>query len=298
MLSLNLGRFLGRTDGGSIADSPLPPPEMLPAPSEPERPEVPSGPWPPDRLAVTDRLWGPGFTLPGGEAEILRLTRPLGASGDNRLLLVGAGGGGCATAIVRDTHTRVTALEAEPQLLAVARARAEAENMVRKIALASWDPNHPAFPKGSHRNCLALEPMRLAVCTVVLPALAAAIETGGSLVVVDLIGTEPLLVGDPLVDRWVRLDLRDPGVIPTAGAVAAVMEACGMDLRIAEDISHRHMDQALRGWRALLAGLAHQKPSVREAARMVSEAELWLLRQRLIETGRLRLMRWHAIRRR
>jgi cyclopropane fatty-acyl-phospholipid synthase-like methyltransferase len=292
MLSLNLGRLLGRTEASPVAE-PLRPSDT--PHSVPAVPAMPSGPWPPERQALTDRLWGPGFNIPGGEEEILRLARPTGASADNRMLMIGMGGGGAATAVVRSTHTWVTGMEAEPELLAAARARAEADHLGRRVAMESWDPSRPVFPKGAHRNCLALEPMRQSVCSVVLPALAATIERGGNLVVTDLISTEPINVTEPMVARWVRLDLRDPAVIPTAGAVAAVMDACGMDLRIAEDISQRHMDQTLQGWQRILDELVGHKPTPREAAFVVSEAELWLLRHRLIETGRLRMMRWHAI---
>ncbi len=295
MLSLNLGRILGRADASPVV-GPLQPTDT--PHSVPAAPAMPSGPWPPERQAVTDRLWGPGFNIPGGEAEVLRLARPTGASADNRLLMIGIGGGGAATAIVRSTHTWVTGMEAEPELLAAARARAEADHLGRRVAMESWDPRRPTFPKGVHKNCLALEPMRQTVCSVVLPALAAAIEIGGNLVVTDLISTEPINVSEPTVARWVRLDLRDPAMIPTAGAVAAVMEACGMDLRIAEDISQRHMDQTLGGWRHVVSGMVEHKPAAREAAYVVSEAELWLLRHRLIATGRLRVMRWHAIKKR
>lgn len=293
MLTLNLGRLLGRKDDHMSVVAPLP--ETEPLSSVPSAPVECLGPWPPARQAVTDRLWGPGFNVPGGEAEILRLARPTGASPDNRLLLVGMGGGGSVAAIVRSTHTWVTGLEAEPQLLDAAKARAESDHLGRRSAMESWDPRKPAFQKAAHRNCLALEPMRQAVCSVVLPALASAIEQGGNLIVTDLVSSEPLNLTDTVVARWLRLDLRDPAVIPTPGAVAAVMDACGMDLRIAEDISQRHMDQTLIGWRNLVTALAQHKPDPREAAYVVSEAELWLLRHRLIETGRLRMMRWHAI---
>jgi hypothetical protein len=48
------------------------------------------------------------------------------------------------------------------------------------------------------------------------------------------------------------------------------------------------------GWRVLMRDL-DRKPSAMEAAQLVAEAELWLLRRRLIRDGRLRMMRWHAI---
>jgi hypothetical protein len=296
MLTLNLSRLLGRTDAHPVVA--VPSHGADPPPAAPVQPASPIGPWPGARQAITDRLWGPGFNIPGGEAEILRLARPTGASSDNRLLLVGMGGGGSATAIVRNTHTWVSGLEAEPQLLAAAKARAASDSLGKRLAMESWDQRRPAFLKGAHRNCLALEPMRHAVCSVVLPALASSIEVGGNLIVTDLISSEPLNTAEPMIARWVHLDGRDPSVIPTAGAITAIMDACGMDLRIAEDISQRHTDQTLLGWRALVAALAQHKPDPKEAAYVVSEAELWLLRHRLIESGRLRMMRWHAIKKR
>lgn len=297
MLTLNLSRLLGRTDAHPVVA--VPSRGADPPPGVPDQPiGAPIGPWPPARQALADRLWGPGFNIPGGEAEILRLARPTGASSDNRLLLVGMGGGGSATAIVRSTHTWVSGLEAEPQLLAAAKTRAASDNLGKRSAMDSWDQRRPVFPRAAHRNCLALEPMRLAVCSVVLPALASSIEVGGNLIVTDLISSEPLNTAEPMIARWVQLDRRDPSVIPTAGAITAIMDACGMDLRIAEDISQRHMDQTLLGWRHLVAALAQQKPDPKEAGFVVSEAELWLLRHRLIETGRLRMMRWHAIKKR
>jgi hypothetical protein len=68
----------------------------------------------------------------------------------------------------------------------------------------------------------------------------------------------------------------------------------GLDVRIAEDISPRHLEQALLGWRVMLQELRESKPNRQQAANLVAEAELWLLRRRMIRDGRLRMMRWHA----
>jgi hypothetical protein len=37
------------------------------------------------------------------------------------------------------------------------------------------------------------------------------------------------------------------------------------------------------------------RPTRRQAMRSVQEAELWMLRLRLLQSGKLRLIRWHAI---
>lgn len=297
MFLLNLGRMFGRT--------PPPVPAVLPAavehvpkrrPVKRRKPVVVSAdPWTDKRIAVTNRLWGTGFSLPGGEAEILHLARPTGASGDNRLLLVGMGAGGTALAIERNMHTWLTALESDPVLLAAGCALASAEKLGKRVTIDGWDAVQPKFPAGGHRNCLAIEPMRQAGCATILPALIGAIGPGGNLIVVDVASMDAIPPGDPLFTRWAALEHRKLAAVPTPQAVAAVLEAHRMDLRIAEDISPRHIEQVMHGWRDLVTAMAENKPPPDEAAYVVSEAELWLLRRRLIESGRMRLMRWHAI---
>jgi hypothetical protein len=304
MFLSNLGRFFGRAPPPMPA---APPPEergaAKAAPVAPQRPAarkrnptaLPADPWSDRRIAVSNRLWGTGFILPGGEPEIIRLSKPTGATGDNRLLLVGVGSGGAALVIEQNTQTWLTALESDPHLLAAARALVTAAKLGKRVVVDAWDPVQPQFKPAGHKNCLALEPMRQAGCGTILPALAGAISPGGNLIVTDIASMEPIPPGDPLIARWAALEHRKINAIPTPQAVAAVLQAHRMDLRIAEDISQRHIDQVMLGWRELVAAMAENKPPPDEASRVVAEAELWLLRRKLIETGRLRMMRWHAI---
>jgi hypothetical protein len=55
------------------------------------------------------------------------------------------------------------------------------------------------------------------------------------------------------------------------------------------------MENAMLGWRVLLRDLHDNKPTRHQAVQLIAEAELWLLRRRLIRSGQLRMMRWHAI---
>jgi hypothetical protein len=69
----------------------------------------------------------------------------------------------------------------------------------------------------------------------------------------------------------------------------------GFDVRIVEDISSRHIQQAMMGWRRLVRGLEAERPPLWQTALLVEEAELWLARLRLFRHKQLRLVRWHAI---
>jgi hypothetical protein len=50
--------------------------------------------WPPERIALTDRLWGEGFTTPGGAEYVIDFIQLLDLSEKKSLLNVGAGLGG------------------------------------------------------------------------------------------------------------------------------------------------------------------------------------------------------------
>jgi hypothetical protein len=64
---------------------------------------------------------------------------------------------------------------------------------------------------------------------------------------------------------------------------------------VIEDESPRHAKLVLEAWRILVRDLRDAPPARAEAAALVEEAAVWLLRLRRIREGRLRVMRWHAI---
>jgi hypothetical protein len=249
--------------------------------------------WPAARLALVHQLWGAGFIFPGGEMETLRLARPLGISNAASLLLVGVGSGGPAVAVTRNLGAWVTGMDSDPSLLAAARGLVT-RSQAKKVTIKPWDPDKPAFVPKSHHHCLALEPLRGARAEPILDGLARALRPGGQMVITELASAKLLDPADDTVRRWAGLEKRDPaGVLPVA-SLTRMLGRIGLDVRIAEDMSQRYLEHAMLGWRSMLRELG-RKPSRQEAVQMVGEAELWLLRWRLIKDGRLRMMRWHAI---
>jgi hypothetical protein len=140
-----------------------------------------------------------------------------------------------------------------------------------------------------------LEPLHGAQPEPILDGIAQALRPGGQLMMTELTADAPMNPNDPTVARWAALERRDLAGLVSAVSVTRMLGRVGLDVRVAEDISARHLEQAVLGWRVLLRDLNGAKPPRQEAAQMVAEAELWLLRRRLMRDGRLRLMRWHAI---
>jgi SAM-dependent methyltransferase len=248
-----------------------------------------------DRLAVLTALWGEGFVGPGGEEEALRLAKPLGLSASHSLLHLGAGLGGGTRAIAKTSGAYVTGYELDAALAQAATAAATKAGMAKRAAVQPLDAKLPAFRSGYFHHALAQESLwPLEDKQPVLGSLVQAVKLGGQLMLTDLVRTD----GDADDAAWTAWSVleRSPPHLGTEKSIGKAMLSMGLDIRIVEDVTQRHVNQALVAWMNRVTLLRRARPSPRQAALLVKEAELWLRRCRLMQEGRMRMLRWHAIR--
>lgn len=251
--------------------------------------------WPPARIEVTNTVWGPGYIFPGGELETLRMAKPMQLSGESTILLLGAGAGGPGRSLSVKFGSWVTAMETSSELVVAATELAMKANLGKRVQTEQWNPAEPELRKRYYNHCIAFEPLRGARPEPLLTALAGALKSGGHLAMMELVADGPLDPADPTVMKWGKLEHRPATVFPSEIAVTRILGRLGFDVRIAEDATEKHIHDGLIGWRRTLKELETRSHSLRQIAQFVSEAELWLLRLRLMESGRIRLVRWHAI---
>ncbi len=253
--------------------------------------------WPANRIAAVESLWGEGFTLPGGGQETLRLVKPLGLSSSVTLLLLGGGLGGPAQAIADNLGAWIASFESDPELRAIATRRAAQGGGAKpRITVSAWDQARPAFRPRSARHALLLEALRGTPPAPLLENLSAALMPDSQIVITDLVSETPPSDQDREFAAWCRLENRLPA-LPRTSDVTAALQRLRYEVRVTEDLSDRHITQTLAGWRdAVHAMAASSRPAAHTAAAFVTEAELWLLRIRLMRRLGVRLMRWHAIR--
>lgn len=269
-----------------------------PAVREPEPVPDPPGAFTPARLRFLTALWGEGFIGPGGEEEALRLSKPLGLQSSHSLLNLGGGLGGTARAITTASGAWVSAYEQHPDLAQAGEALSKKAKLEKKAEVKRFDPDAPKFRSNYYHHALVQE----ALWTVedkekMVAALAAAVKPAGQVVITDLtLGETPLKPDDETAKAWIRLD-RSPMHLVMPQEQTRLLARHGLDIRIAEEISARHVKQAVASWRGMIDVLADQKPTRAQALTIIQEAELWLRRLALIRSGRLKLLRWHAIRR-
>lgn len=253
------------------------------------------GPWPKDRLSILAQLWGEGFIGPGGEDEALRLTKPMGLSASHSVLHVGVGLGGGQRAIAKASGAWVTGYDADAALVALAQEAATRAGMAKKAPTNLLDPALPAFRQNYFHHAVAQEALwTLAKKDPVLAGMVQAVKVGGNLMLTDLVRAE----ADPSDSAWAAWSMLERGQphLGTEAEMGRALSRLGLDIRIVEDVSNRQVNQTLTGWMGLLTGLRAHRPPPRQAAHLVREAELWLRRVRLMQDGRIRLLRWHAIR--
>ena len=272
-----------------------PPPEREAHGPEIPAPAVARPLWPAERLATTDALWGEGYQFPGGEIECLRLAKPLGLSPESNLLLLGAGSGGPPCSVASQLGGWIGGFEADPALAAAATDRIARRNLTKRVQIALWNPAAPEFRKKFFHHALALEPLRDGLPESILAAIAQALKQSGGFVMTEAVADAPLDPTDPAVAVWSALERRDIAALQTEVTITRVLGRLGFDVRVVEDLSQRHIHQALAGWRTTVRGMENARPTRRAAMLYIGEAELWLFRLRLFQLGRLRLVRWHAI---
>ena len=261
-------------------------PTALPEDDDPE--------WPTARISVAEALWGEGFLFPGGHDEALRLATPLGLSAASSLLFIGAGTGGAPRSITTELGVWVTGYECNARLVAVASERNARAGLGRRAQVDLWNPIAPKFPPHYFHHTIAIEPLHGAPMEPVLTAMAAAMKPSGQFVLIEAVADRPLDASEAAVAHWAELEHR-PADVPTELGISKELAKLGFDVRIAEDISARHMHQALDGWASAVRAIEGTRPTMHHLSLIVREAELWLARLRLMREGRLRLVRWHAI---
>jgi cyclopropane fatty-acyl-phospholipid synthase-like methyltransferase len=261
-----------------------------------QAPPAPAALWSGPRLALVEQLWDEGYTSPGGAAELLRLAAPLGLSAASSLLLLGAEAGGPAFSLANEQGAWVAAHEAVAELRerAALRIQHAGTALARRATVSAWDPAAPSFRRRYFHHAIAREALRDGVAEPILAAIAASLKPHGQLVLVETTAAQRLDAADPTIAAWCRLEGREP-LLPAEDTITRMLGRLGFEVRVVEDLSPRQTRLALLGWKRLVRELATSRPEPGQAGLVVAEAELWLHRIQLMQQGRIRLLRWHAI---
>lgn len=292
--------LLRRAKGGPKAAAPPPAAAAKPRKEsvfKPDRPpEEPKDPaWPPERLRLIERLWGLGHSMPGGDDYILDQFRVFSPNSAMSMLQVGAGLGGDGRSLALNFGTWVTCIESSKPLIELGMKESYKHGMEKKAPLVHFDPAKMKV----RPNAFDVVFSRLGLHTMAdkqktIEQMASGVKPSGHLLLFEMVPGEK--ADAAALESWARNEPKQPHLI-SGPKMAELIREQDLDLRVVQDVSPEYRRMVMMGFAKMMASL--KKKDLKEdkalAKALMREAEMWMRRMALMDTGVLRIVRFHAL---
>ena len=256
-------------------------------------PDTASLTWPPNRIAVIEKLWGEGYTTPGGTAYIQEFLPLLGLSEKKSLLLLGAGLGGIGRTLSKETNVWVTGLEGDEELAALGMEQSVKAGMSRKVPVKPADFENLVLKPKSFDFVLSfgsLYPVKDK--EKMFTEITASLRVDGEFLFTDFVlsGNTP---PDQAVIDWVSSHKNRPHPWTTE-KITAFLSTLPLDVRPPEDVTRSYRKQIFKGLFDYLSGTTRAELT-KIADDVISECEYWGKRVAALDSGNLKVYKFHAI---
>lgn len=263
------------------------------APRPPEGPRDPA--WPKARVRLMDRMWGLGHVLPGGDEHIVDQFRVFSPNNSMSMLQVGAGQGGDGRALALTFGVWVTCIEQSEVLVESGMKESYKHGLEKKAPVVSFVPERMKVrPNGFDVVFSRLGLHTLPDKELTIEQMALGLKPSGQMLLIELMPGEK---ADPAVlEAWAAQEPQRPHLIP-GHKMAELIRSHDLDLRVVQDVSTDYRKMVMGGFAKFLGSLSKKElEEDRELGRaLLKEAEMWMRRLALIDTGVLRVVRFHAI---
>ena len=250
--------------------------------------------WTQARIALAQEIWGAGFSSPGEEAYILGMVKSLGLTPAMSVLDLGAGLGGAGRVMAQNFGCWVTSLESDPDLMSAGNEISVMAGMGKKAPVEALDPENPELKENAYDCVFSQEALFLLPDKAqILQQIDGALKEKGQLLLTDFVFAEGAEDGGALV-QWIKSEPREPKPW-TSEQYASHIKDLGYDVRVIEDISDRFKAMVLQGWAAFLSSIESSGLDHAKGAALVAEVELWTRRVQALDSGQLRVCRFHAL---
>ena len=246
-----------------------------------------------ERAVVMETVWGESLHSPGGWDEIQLMVKPIGLTNEMSVLDLGAHLGGAGRLITKTTDAWVTGYEADPELQEAGMQRSVDAGLEKRAPVIPFDPKAPDFDKRYDavfsKEWLFGNENRESILT----GIKECTKKPGHLVFTDYLlaeggGNDAALAG------WRSREPSVPEPWPVS-KMLSVLGSLGFDVRIADDITDKHVHEIVTAWDQVSSALNRQKTDAVTAQLLMDEGDLWLHRVAAMQSGGLRLYRFHAL---
>lgn len=270
-------------------------PAAVPAPA---REEAPQAPPPLTRVELLQKLWGDGFSLPGGAAFALRIAKTATLNKNALCLDLSPGLGGGMRVVAQTLGVRIHGIESDTELAEAAAALSSATGMNDEAPVrAAGDDGlgrEDFEPVGGHAAIF----MREAMFAVegrerMLAAMHEALEADGSLILTDFVIANDGHADAPAVAHWRAAEphYAEPW---TEAEYRAALEAQHYKVERFDDLTPDYLPLVKEGLRRFHDCLQNVKLPPETLPILMREGNLWLARSQALETGQLSLVHIHA----
>lgn len=249
--------------------------------------------WTADRSQILQKMWGNGFSLPGGNVLTDLLMTPVGLTNEKSVLDLTAGLGGLGRKVATDYGTYVTGLEEDRSLVPIGMMMSLAAGRSKQASIEAYVPS--SFQTTKSFDCIVARELfyRLADKDAFFDAMVKALKPKGHVVFTDYL-LEPDKASAPEVRDWLATE---GGVSPLSlEAMRAVWAKRKFDVRINEDLTSQYKKEILTGLMRFSTFLATKKPDLPTKQMIMKELEAWAHRVAAMEQG-AKLYRFHVIKR-
>jgi len=250
---------------------------------------------PVDRLALSQKIWGPGFLVPGGVDYVMTMVKLFGVNPAMSLLDLTAGLGGPSRHVSQFFDVYITAMERAPEIAKRAHTMSIDAGLGKKVPVTTYDPE--SFELKSHAfDCCYAEYLTISVLAKdrLIREVSKALKARGQFSFVDFVladGGDPEDAGLDALRKVERFQ-------PTPWTVKQYTDclvASGFDVRISEDHTDLFMRHVNQGWAQFVENYDVKRMTRGNQRAIAEEGELWMTRMAALQSGLLRVYRFYTV---
>ena len=258
-----------------------------------EQADKPDALWPAARISVIQRLFGEGYTSPGGAEAVEEMLKPLGVNETMSLGFIGGGLGGPGRFIATSANAWVTSYVNDPDQAEAGHQMSVKLGMEKRAPVVCADlQNLEVKPKSF--NCVLAKERFFTVedKAALFKQIATLLRDYGQLMFTDYMKAESGNGGEEM-KKWRTFEPIPPHLIDIE-ETKALLTDIGMDVRISMDITGSFCHRLVQDFANLAGSIKDAPLTANEKKWVVMEAETWLHRVAAIDAGGLKVYRVYA----
>lgn len=245
------------------------------------------------RLEVMQNIWGKGMSGPGDEDYILKLVKPLGLNPALTVIDVGAGLGGATRVISEKFEIWMTGLEADREVAEAGMELSTMAGLGKRAPIHYFDMDRYEFRENSTDCVISKEALYLVEDKDrLLKEIVNMIKPRGQLLFTDYVLAED--ADERAIFTWAEGEPHKPTPWTMRDYEDLLTEA-RLDIRIKEDITQEVYGIITASWARFLSSLKGKTVDKKTSEAINDAVELWTRRTKAIDSGALRICRFHAL---